>query len=118
LIQRLCVFRKKVPYKQLIFFAVPGATTIHHWAGMRDNRYTNQHLLELLQNDISLKSSRHRILKVDTFIIDEISTISAKVFDQLEFVCRCLRQNNKLFGDIQIIVSGDFGQLPPVANET
>jgi ATP-dependent DNA helicase PIF1 len=84
---------------------------------MRDNRYTNQHLLELLQNDISLKSSRDRILTVDTLIIDEISMISAKVFDQLEFVCRCLRQNNKLFGGIQIIVSGDFGQLPPVANE-
>ena len=43
--------------------------------------------------------------------------ISAKVFDQLEHVCRHVRQNDRIFGGIQLIVAGDFYQLPPVPNE-
>ena len=42
--------------------------------------------------------------------------ISAKVFSQLEFICRKLRDENLIFGGLQIVVSGDFKQLKPVAN--
>ena len=84
---------------------------------MRDNRYTNQELLELLLNDITLKNTKCRISKVNTLIIDEISMISADVFAQLEFICRSIRGNNTIFGGIQLIVCGDFRQLKPVPND-
>lgn len=50
----------------------------------------------------------------DVLIIDEISMLSLKLFDTLEFVCRKLRNVNTYFGGIQVIVIGDFFQLPPV----
>lgn len=43
--------------------------------------------------------------------------ISAKTFNQLEILCRNVRNNNEYFGGMQVILAGDFYQLPPVANE-
>ena len=42
--------------------------------------------------------------------------ISSKTFTQLEYIFRKIRQNDKLFGGIQMIVAGDLRQLPPVPN--
>ena len=38
------------------------------------------------------------------------------VFNQLEFICRSLRDKEKVFGGIQLIFFGDFKQLKPVPN--
>ncbi|CAG2186795.1 PIF1 [Mytilus edulis] len=40
--------------------------------------------------------------------------LSAKMFNQIEFICRKIRDSDLYFGGIQIIGSGDFFQLPPV----
>ena len=75
------------------------ATTLHHWAGMRDNRYTNIQLLDLLNNNISFKSTKKNIFRTETLIIDEMSMISSDVFSQLEFICRKIKDSQKvLFG--------------------
>uniref|UniRef100_A0A8C1ZJZ0 ATP-dependent DNA helicase n=1 Tax=Cyprinus carpio TaxID=7962 RepID=A0A8C1ZJZ0_CYPCA len=48
-------------------------------------------------------------------IIDEISMVkSEEFFDKLEAVARSIRRSTELFGGIQLIVCGDFLQLPPV----
>ena len=39
-----------------------------------------------------------------------------KDFEQLELVCRTTKENDKYFGGMQVITSGDFYQLPPVPN--
>jgi hypothetical protein len=41
---------------------------------------------------------------------------SYKMLEQVEIVCRHARQNDNPFGKMQVIVSGDFFQLPPVPN--
>jgi ATP-dependent DNA helicase PIF1 len=41
--------------------------------------------------------------------------ISAELFDYLETVARHMRKNNEPFGGIQLILVGDFYQLPPVS---
>ena len=51
-------------------------------------------------------------------IIDEISMIDAEYFDKLEAVARTVRKNDLPFGGIQVILCGDFLQLPPVAKQT
>jgi ATP-dependent exoDNAse (exonuclease V) alpha subunit len=48
--------------------------------------------------------------------IDEISMISADIFELLDLVLRKVRNNDQPFGGLQIILFGDFLQLPPVAN--
>lgn len=47
-------------------------------------------------------------------IIDEISMLSAELFDKLDFVAREVRGIDKPFGGVQLLLSGDFHQLPPV----
>ncbi|KAI1797549.1 PIF1-like helicase-domain-containing protein [Ganoderma leucocontextum] len=55
---------------------------------------------------------------VETLIIDEISMIDGKLFDKLEYIARKLRKNNFPFGGIQVVLSGDFCQLPPVPDKS
>ena len=51
-------------------------------------------------------------------IIDEISMVDSTYFDKLEAVARAVRKKeNILFGGIQLILSGDFLQLPPVTKQ-
>ena len=56
------------------------------------------------------------ISSLDTVIIDEISMISAAIFEQVECVCRVVKKNETLFGGMQMILLGDFKQLKPVPN--
>lgn len=54
-----------------------------------------------------------KTLKV--LIIDEISMIDGVLFTKLNELAKLVRQSNRPFGGIQIICTGDFFQLPPVA---
>jgi hypothetical protein len=56
-----------------------------------------------------------RSVHTDVLIIDEISMLSDYSFANIEEICRFVRPDkNKVFGGLQIIVCGDFFQLPPV----
>lgn len=50
----------------------------------------------------------------DILVIDEISILSSDVFDKLSRIGSRIRGNDTPFGGIQVIVCGDFFQLPPV----
>lgn len=41
---------------------------------------------------------------------------SAKLMTDLELVCRCVRGSNTVYGGLQVVLVGDFFQLPPVPN--
>lgn len=47
-------------------------------------------------------------------IIDEISMVSSDYFSKLEAVARAMKNNQQPFGNIQLILCGDFYQLAPV----
>ncbi|CAE6523538.1 unnamed protein product [Rhizoctonia solani] len=49
-------------------------------------------------------------------IIDEISMVAARWFDDLEAISRSVRDNEAPFGGLQLVICGDFFQLPPVPN--
>lgn len=71
---------------------------------------------------LSLKINKRKYLKdrwvnIDVLIIDEISMLSAELFDKLELMARTIRKNKKPFGGIQLILSGDFTQLKPIDSE-
>ena len=47
-------------------------------------------------------------------IIDEISMVRADLLDKLDEKLRILKQNNQVFGGVQMVFVGDLYQLPPV----
>ena len=51
-------------------------------------------------------------------VIDEISMLDKKLFEVLEELARRIRQTDIVFGDLQVVVVGDFMQLPPVRKDT
>ncbi|CAG8637772.1 12728_t:CDS:2, partial [Cetraspora pellucida] len=59
----------------------------------------------------------NRWLNIMILIIDEISMIDVKTFEFVDHVARVIRENEKPFGGIQLVLSGDFFQLKPVKGE-
>lgn len=87
-----------------------GGSTIHSWSGIGVRDEIGVHFVENLS-----KSRREIIEKTDVLIIDEISMMHDFRFDMIDQIARLVRrQPDKPFGGIQIILSGDFFQLPPV----
>ncbi|XP_053385248.1 uncharacterized protein LOC123552526 [Mercenaria mercenaria] len=89
------------------------ASTIHRWSGLHDGRYSSTEVLAVVSNN---ETTMNRIKQTDTLIIDEISMLSHKLFDQLHSICS-LKDDRKAWGAMQIILSGDFNQLHPTPNK-
>jgi ATP-dependent DNA helicase PIF1 len=98
--------RKKLPNFQL--------TTIHKFMALKDGRYENDELVDLIMSDENYADTKENILAVNTIIIDEISMLSVKMFEQIQYILKSVRQSSYPFGGIQIILSGDFYQLPNI----
>lgn len=84
-------------------------TTIHAWSGMG--------VFDELPKGHVLKMGKQRkdiINKTDILVIDEISMLHDYRLDLVDEICRAVRESDKAFGGIQVILSGDFFQLPPV----
>ena len=60
------------------------------------------------------KSTQMRLEMTDVLIIDEISMVDNFFFERLSFYMKDVRKDNRPFGGVQVIVTGDFCQLPPV----
>jgi len=86
-----------------------GGTTIHSWSGIgiSDELYSG------FAENMS-KSRREIIEKTDVLIIDEVSMLHDFRLDMVDEVCRVVRKKDEPFGGIQLIMSGDFFQLPPI----
>ncbi|CAC5408438.1 PIF1 [Mytilus coruscus] len=93
-----------------------GGITVHSWSGIADGHFSNDKLLQKLTIDEHFQKYKLNIRQTDVLILDEISMLSAKMFNQIEFICRKIRDSDLYFGGIQVIGSGDFFQLPPVPN--
>ncbi|MCI0501467.1 MAG: AAA family ATPase, partial [Epsilonproteobacteria bacterium] len=58
-----------------------------------------------------------RFANLNVLIVDEISMVHPSVFDSINNILKAFKKSTKPFGGIQIIVAGDFFQLPPVYKE-
>jgi len=87
-----------------------GGTTIHAWAGIG----VMDELPHGFASHVS-KGRRDIITKTDILIIDEISMLHDFRLDMVDMACRLVREEPDVpFGGIQVIMSGDFFQLPPI----
>ena len=80
--------------------------TIHKFAGVLDGRHDTRQLVDKLTNDPGQAATKDRIMNTDTLICDEISMLSAKMFQQIEAVLRLVRGKNEAFGGIQVNIFG------------
>lgn len=87
-----------------------GGTTLHAFAGIGGGDATMQRCLELASRPANAQTWR----KCKRLIIDEISMVDGQFFEKIEAVARHIRRNDRPFGGIQLILCGDFLQLPPV----
>lgn len=85
--------------------------TIHSWSGIGIRNFLDEKGLEQLEEK---KYLWKRFEKARVLIIDEVSMLHASQLDMVEKVCRRFKRNDKPFGGLQVILSGDFFQLPPI----
>lgn len=90
-----------------------GGMTIHRWAGVQTGEASVDQLLSAVyryKHDRAWKS-------IELLMIDEVSMLGQSLFEKLDYIARTVRQSPDVFGGIQLVVSGDFLQLPPIQDE-
>lgn len=90
-----------------------GGSTIHSYLGLGCGNFSLDHVYNSIMKNYKAK---YNWLKTEILIIDEISMLSSELFDKLNILGQAIRNSDKSFGGIQIILSGDFCQLSPVGS--
>ncbi|KAF7339972.1 ATP-dependent DNA helicase PIF1 [Mycena venus] len=92
-----------------------GGSTVHSFAGIGLGKESKERLAKRIKESFRL---RVRWQETKTLCIDEISMLDGVLFDKLEYIARFVRDSKLPFGGMQLIISGDFFQLPPVPDKT
>ena len=88
-----------------------GGQTIHSWAGVGLGRGPGHKIVAKVMKSAKA-SARWRSAKV--LLIDEISMLDNELFEKLSLVGAAVRGSPIPFGGLQLVLCGDFFQLPPV----
>ncbi|KAF8360407.1 pif-1 [Pristionchus pacificus] len=88
-----------------------GGITLHSFASIGANPLSVENAVKMVE---SKKMAVKQWKNTTHLIIDEISMIDGHYFTMLDQVGRRIRRCDDPFGGIQLIVTGDFLQLPPV----
>ena len=114
---------RHIEYKNIQVCALTGvasillqcsAKTIHSFSGIGISTASNEQILKKIKNSGFYRKNWQT---TDILIIDEVSMMSQHMFELLDFLGKNIRRNSRPFGGIQIIMFGDFFQLPPVSKD-
>ena len=118
LIQKFEEWCKK-NYKRIAITSTTGISallingmTIHSFAGIGLGERPVNELIERIK-----EKSFHvrRWNSIDILVIDEVSMMKPELFEKLDIIGRTIRNDHsRVFGGIQVVLVGDFAQLPPV----
>ena len=85
-----------------------GTTTyVYAGWGVKDNELPLDELCAKAHGKIIWQ----RLNRTDVLVIDEISMVEASLFDRLNAYLKAARNNEKAFGGVQVIVTGDVSAL-------
>lgn len=89
-------------------------STIHSWAGIGIKDFLTRKDVDKVKNN---PFKYDAIMKTRVLIIDEVSMLHARQFEMVDTMLRLVRDIDEPFGGLQVILTGDFFQLPPVGSE-
>lgn len=91
-----------------------GGSTVHSYTGIGiKSRITPSDIVEIRRR----RGMSAKLKALEVLIIDEISMLHYDQFVSIDFVLRTIRYDHRPFGGVQLVVIGDFNQLPPVGQE-
>jgi ATP-dependent DNA helicase PIF1 len=88
-----------------------GGSTLHSWAGIGLGDEKVEVAIE------KLKKRKDKVAdwrSIHVLIVDEISMIQVKYLEKLNCIAKALRNSQRAFGGIQLILIGDYFQCPSV----
>lgn len=92
-----------------------GGVTIHSWSGIGVRQ-------DLSPYDLDAIASNRKVIErargTNVLIIDEVSMLSRDLLSMVDVVLREVRQRDFPFGGMQVVLVGDFFQLPPVVRRS
>jgi len=91
-----------------------GGMTVHSWSDIGIKSKLNK---ANLRNIATNEYVEKRVGKAKVLIIDEISMLPAETLQMIDAICREVKQSPLAFGGMQVVLVGDFFQLPPVVKK-
>lgn len=82
--------------------------TIHSWAGLGMGDAID------IDKILTRSTLKKRMNETKVLIIDEVSMLDGHILDAVDAITRAFKDKSKPFGGLQVVLSGDLFQLPPV----
>lgn len=109
---------KRIPYAVTASTGIAAShidgSTIHSWSGIGIMKNLEQVDIDGIRYN---KFHYARIREARVLILDEVSMLEASFITDLDKVLRAVHKTEKPFGGIQVVMVGDFFQLPPVSRD-
>lgn len=86
--------------------------TLHSFLGIGLGNKTPSDLAEIVKT--KKRFVYNRLLRLELLVVDEISMMDSELFETISLFLGIVRGNSKPFGGVQLLLSGDLYQLPPV----
>jgi hypothetical protein len=88
-----------------------GGMTIHSWSGIGIKTELDKNALDKISSNPYIVN---RIKRTKVVIIDEVSMLPPEALSMIDAICSKIKQSSEPFGGIQVVLVGDFFQLPPI----
>lgn len=93
-----------------------GGVTLHGWSGIGLGKGSAEEIYNNMNRYRKKDIDKWRTTRI--LVIDEISMMDASLFNKLHRLGQIIRRNDDaLFGGIQLVLCGDFAQLKPVVEK-
>lgn len=89
-----------------------GGQTIHSFFSLGIRESIDESYVDFL---LDKKYLQTRFRKLKLLIIDEVSMVSPELFSSMDLILRGFKGTDAPFGGVQVVISGDFFQLPPIS---